>query len=113
MAVLPPGHRAPAPRGNKVFVLVGPFNEHMLSDTDAATYNQIKTQAAAWFRRTSPYFVPSSCRRRTTWTPAIPSAKATHCWHEDFSQIPRFADLGQMTVAGKCVMQVLSVRSVP
>jgi hypothetical protein len=46
-------------RRNKVFVLVGPFNEHMLNDTDAATYNQIKTQAAAWFQQNAvPYFVP-------------------------------------------------------
>jgi len=54
-------------RGNQVFVLVGPFNEHMLSDpaaplrvgSDAAAYNQIKAQAAAWLLRNNvPYFVP-------------------------------------------------------
>ncbi len=46
-------------RGNKVFVLVGPFNEHMLNEADAATYSQIKTQAAAWFQQNAvPYFVP-------------------------------------------------------
>jgi hypothetical protein len=46
-------------RGNKVFVLVGPFNEHMLSDADTATYGQIKTQVAAWFQKNNvPYFVP-------------------------------------------------------
>ena len=46
-------------RGNKVFVLVGPFNEHMLSDADAATYGQIKAQAAAWFQQNSvPCLVP-------------------------------------------------------
>jgi hypothetical protein len=31
----------------------------MLNDTDAATYSQIKTQAAAWFQQNAvPYFVP-------------------------------------------------------
>ncbi len=48
-------------RGNKVFVLVGPFNEHMLNDADAATYSKIKTQVAAWFQQNSvPYFVPDA-----------------------------------------------------
>lgn len=46
-------------RGNRVFVLVGPFNEHMLSDADAAAYGKIKAQAAAWFRENYiPCFVP-------------------------------------------------------
>jgi hypothetical protein len=48
-------------RGNKVFVLVGPFNEHMLSDADVATYSQIKTQVAAWFQQNHvPCFVPEA-----------------------------------------------------
>lgn len=46
-------------RGNTVFVLVGPFNEHMLGDADAATYTAIKTQVAAWFQQNNvPCFVP-------------------------------------------------------
>ena len=35
-------------QGNRVFVLVGPFNEHMLNEADAADYEAIKTQAADW-----------------------------------------------------------------
>ena len=59
MAILPPGRRAAPPCGNRVFVLVGPFNEHMLSEADAATYGKIKAQAAAWFRENYiPCFVP-------------------------------------------------------
>jgi hypothetical protein len=47
-------------RGNEVFVLVGPFNEHMLTEANAATYNAIKDQAAAWFRENNvPCFLPS------------------------------------------------------
>ena len=46
-------------RDNQVFVLVGPFNEHMLSDADVATYSQIKTQVAAWLQENGvPHFVP-------------------------------------------------------
>lgn len=59
-------------RGNKVFVLVGPFNEHMLNDADTATYNQIKTQAAAWFQEHGiPCFVP----------PALPAAQYVDASH--------------------------------
>lgn len=35
-------------KGNRVFVLVGPFNEHMLTTENAATYGQIKTQIEQW-----------------------------------------------------------------
>jgi hypothetical protein len=46
--------------GNKVFVLVGPFNEHMLNESDAAAYDAIKSQAKAWFRTNDvPCFVPA------------------------------------------------------
>lgn len=35
-------------RGNRVFVLVGPFNEHMLTTENATRYGQIKTQIDRW-----------------------------------------------------------------
>jgi hypothetical protein len=35
-------------RRNKVFVLVGPFNEHMLDAEDAATYDRIKKTIDEW-----------------------------------------------------------------
>ncbi|NLZ04261.1 MAG: hypothetical protein GXY19_03725 [Phycisphaerae bacterium] len=35
-------------RGNRVFVLVGPFNEHMLTAEDAVVYGRIKAQIAQW-----------------------------------------------------------------
>jgi hypothetical protein len=37
-------------RGCEVFVLVGPFNEHMLDEASAETYGQIKTQIGTWLR---------------------------------------------------------------
>jgi hypothetical protein len=46
-------------QGNRVFVLVGPFNEHMLNDADAVAYDAIKAQAAAWLEENEiPHFVP-------------------------------------------------------
>ena len=35
-------------RGNRVFVLVGPFNEHMLEPESRAVYQERKRQVAAW-----------------------------------------------------------------
>lgn len=47
-------------RGNKVFVLVGPFNEHMLNDADTASYNAIKNGVEAWLHENEvPCFIPS------------------------------------------------------
>ena len=37
-------------RGSRVFVLVGPFNEHMLDAASGETYSQIKTQIGTWLR---------------------------------------------------------------
>ena len=47
-------------RGNKVFVLVGPFNEHMLDEADAASYNAIKNGIETWLHENEvPCFIPS------------------------------------------------------
>lgn len=43
-------------RGNKVFVLVGPFNEHLLEDESRTKYAQVKKEIEAWLRKES---VPS------------------------------------------------------
>ncbi len=46
-------------RGNNVFILVGPFNEHMLNEPDAALYDTIKARVEAWCRQNGvPCFVP-------------------------------------------------------
>ena len=37
-------------RGNTVFVVLGPFNEHMLAETSRAAYLQRKAAAEAWLR---------------------------------------------------------------
>lgn len=38
-------------RRNSVFVLVGPFNEHMLTADSLATYRERKRQVASWLRQ--------------------------------------------------------------
>jgi hypothetical protein len=46
-------------RGNEVFVLIGPFNEHMLTEANALVYAKIKTQAQAWLHEHNiPCFAP-------------------------------------------------------
>ncbi len=47
-------------RGNKVFVLVGPFNEHMLNEADVASYNAIKSGVETWLHKNEvACFIPS------------------------------------------------------
>jgi hypothetical protein len=46
-------------RGNRVFVLVGPFNEHMLKGQSIDVYQQIKHKIEAWLQENNiPYFMP-------------------------------------------------------
>jgi len=35
-------------RGNRIFVLVGPFNEHMLTEEGLKTYNEMKIEVETW-----------------------------------------------------------------
>lgn len=45
-------------RGNKVFVLVGPFNEHILTVAGAETYSKMKSQIESWLQqKTVPYYI--------------------------------------------------------
>jgi hypothetical protein len=46
-------------RGNRVFVLVGPFNEHLLTPKSLQRYEQVKATIAAWLREKHvPHLVP-------------------------------------------------------
>ena len=48
-------------RGNRVFVLVGPLNEHMLTDQSLRTYTQRKAEVAAWLAANKvPHYVPEA-----------------------------------------------------
>lgn len=47
-------------RGNRVFVLVGPFNEHMLKPQGLAAYQRMKAEIGAWLREQDvPHFIPA------------------------------------------------------
>jgi hypothetical protein len=46
-------------RGNRVFVLVGPFNEHLLTPDSLQRYQQVKAAIAAWLRKKNvPHALP-------------------------------------------------------
>jgi hypothetical protein len=46
-------------RGNTVFVVVGPFNEHMMTEESLALYEQIKSGIEEWLRINNvPYYIP-------------------------------------------------------
>lgn len=48
-------------RGSNVFVLVGPFNEHMLDAESAVAYAKIKSQIGAWLQEANvPHLIPSA-----------------------------------------------------
>jgi hypothetical protein len=48
-------------RGNQVFVLVGPFNEHMLEEANLAVYAERKRGAETWLRENGvPCFAPET-----------------------------------------------------
>lgn len=46
-------------RNNRVFVLVGPFNEHILDADSLDTYRNLKTEVEVWLKRNNvPYYMP-------------------------------------------------------
>ena len=70
-------------RGNRVFVLVGPFNEHMLKSESLATYQEMKRGVAAWLEeKRIGHCVP----------PALPSelyADASHPLADGYQRLAR------------------------
>jgi hypothetical protein len=48
-------------RGNRVFVVLGPFNEHMLTEESLEVYEKRKREAEAWLREAQiPYVIPAA-----------------------------------------------------
>jgi hypothetical protein len=70
-------------RGNTVFVLVGPFNEHMLKGPSFEVYQQIKNKIEAWLKENNiPCSVP----------PALPSelyADASHPLDKGYAMLAK------------------------
>jgi hypothetical protein len=47
-------------RNNKVFVLVGPFNEHILAPESIEVYRKMQVEIEAWLRQNNvPYYMPA------------------------------------------------------
>jgi hypothetical protein len=70
-------------RGNQVFVLVGPFNEHMLSDKSLPAYQKLKAGIEAWLEETNVAFAAP---------PALPSelyADASHPLAGGYAKLAR------------------------
>ncbi len=70
-------------RGNSVFVLVGPFNEHMLEPASLAVYRQRVKQAVAWLREHNiPHLAPAPL-------PSTLYADASHPVVEGYAALAR------------------------
>lgn len=68
-------------RGNRVFVLVGPFNEHLLKEKSRATYQILKNQLKTWFSENQiSYYIPEPL-------PSDLYADASHPLSEGYRQL--------------------------
>jgi len=46
-------------RNNKVFILLGPFNEHLLTPESIDTYRKMQAEIAAWLKQKNiPHYIP-------------------------------------------------------
>ncbi len=70
-------------RGNRVLVLLGPFNEHILQRGSINTYRQMKKKIEAWLKQNNiPYYMPE----------ALPSSMyrdASHPLSEGYVELAR------------------------
>jgi len=70
-------------RGNRVFVVLGPFNEHMLKDESRETYQEMKREVEAWLQgQRIPHYIP----------PPLPSdlyADASHPLAEGYALLAK------------------------
>jgi hypothetical protein len=83
-------------QGNMVFVLVGPFNEHMLNDADAAAYDAIKTQVAAWCEKNKvPCFAPPALPAELYVDASHPIGEGYALWARGILANPIFANLAK------------------
>lgn len=70
-------------RGNRVFVLVGPFNEHMLKGQSIEIYREMKSKIKVWLQQNNiAYYMP----------PALPSrwyVDASHPMSEGYAALAK------------------------
>jgi hypothetical protein len=79
-------------RGNRLFVLVGPFNEHLLSPASTRRYQEVKAAITAWLAAQQiPYAVPPPLPTEEYGDASHPLATgyarlARQLWDEPFFQ---------------------------
>jgi hypothetical protein len=78
-------------RGNRVFVLVGPFNEHMLDSDSLSRYQQVKTGIAAWLEAEQvPHAVPQKLATELYGDASHPLAKGYELLAQQLLEDPFF-----------------------
>lgn len=81
-------------QGDRVFVLVGPFNEHMLNDADAAAYSKIKTGVAEWLTENKiPHFVAPPLPAEYYVDASHPIGEGYALWAQEILRQPAFTAL--------------------
>jgi len=61
-------------RNNKVFVLVGPFNERMLAPESIEAYRKMQIEIEAWLRQNNvPYYMPAVLPAEFYWDASHPT----------------------------------------
>jgi len=80
-------------RGNRVFVLVGPFNEHMLTDTSRGVYQARKREVEAWLRQNDvPHRIPPPLPSHLYADASHPLADGYRMLADELFETKTFAD---------------------
>lgn len=80
-------------RGNRVFVLVGPFNEHMLTEAGLKGYARQKDQVAEWLTKEGiPHYVPPPLASELYADASHPTAAGYAELARSLAEQPAFAD---------------------
>jgi hypothetical protein len=78
-------------RGNRLFVLVGPFNEHMLQAESKENYEQIKTDIESWLKQKKiAYYIPPVLPSEFYRDASHPLAKGYEMLAEEIIENPSF-----------------------
>ena len=89
-------------RNNRVYVLVGPFNEHMLTDTSKERYRtQVKEVIADWLRtKQVPHVVPVPLATELYGDASHPLAKGYKRLAQQLLDDPLFQSKVKATASG-------------
>jgi hypothetical protein len=87
-------------RGNRVFVLVGPFNEHLLTPASLERYQQVKATIAAWLKAHKvAHAVPPPLSRDLYGDASHPLAEGYEQLAEELGNDPFFQSPGPLAGA--------------